>query len=509
LIVVTHNKVVFFFVLLISLSINQLNAQTQPNDTLKKVSADTLVADENADAIDEKIAYEAEDSVVALPVEGKALLYGKAKVDYGDMNIQAEFIELDYSKNLITAYGKKDSLGKNVGTPVFKDGSETMEAEKIMYNLRTKKGKIFNALTKQGEFLVIGNEIKKDSLNNIYFKDMRCIPCDQADARTAFKATKAKAIPDDKIITGPMFLEIGNVPTPLGLPFGYFPNTNKRADGVLFPLFATTQDRGIGLQDGGFYFGINDKTDMAIQADIYANGSWVLKTTNRYNVLYKSQGDVKLSYSNYNYGDKDIPKTYVQKKAYMIQWAHTQDNKSNPSVRFSANVNFINNQAVNRFNAINSGEFLQNSFTSRVNYTKSFKLSSLSINASQNLAAQNRQMDISFPELTYNVNRFFPFKRETATKQNALDKLGISYLLEGRSTLTGYDSTIFKGSPLDSLKYGVRHSIPISTNFNILKYITATPALNFSSVMYTESTENNFIQTISPEMTPSLMCWIV
>ena len=463
------------------------------NDTLKKVTADTLVnKQDNSESIDEPIKYTAMDSIVALPDEGKALLYGKARVDYGGTTIEADFIEIDYTKNLILAYGSKDSTGKPVGNPVFKDGGETMEADKIMYNLKTKKGKIFNALTKQGELLVIGSEIKKDSLNNIYFKDMRCLPCQEADARTAFRATKAKAIPDDKIITGPMFLEIGNVPTPLGLPFGYFPNTKKQANGILMPTFGTSAERGLNLRNGGYYLGINNKTDMVIRGDIYANGSWLLNTTNNYNILYKSVGNVYLSYSTFNIGDKDIPKTYSQQKAYEIRWQHTQDNKSNPSIRFGANVNFIKNQTFNRFNSINTGQYLTNTFQSNVNFTKTFKRSSLSINATHSQNSLSQQVDITFPQLTFNVNRFYPFKRATAVKQTVIDKIGISYLLETKNTLSGKDSTLFKGSPLDSLQYGLRHSIPISTNFNILKYITATPAINFSSVMYTKSISKTY-----------------
>lgn len=496
MIVVTHNKVVFFLVLLISLSISKLNAQATPGDTLKKVSADTLTTplDKNegdSESLEEQVKYSAEDSIVALPEQGKALLYGKAQVDYGSTNIQAEYIEIDYNKNLIMAYGKKDSIGKLVGNPVFKDGGETMEADKIMYNLKTKKGKIFNALTKQGELLVIGSEIKKDSLNNIYFKDMRCLPCQEADARTAFRATKAKAIPDDKIVTGPMFLEIGNVPTPLGLPFGFFPNTKKKANGILMPTFGTSAERGLNLRNGGYYIGINDQTDMVVRGDIYANGTWALNTLNNYKVLYKANGNVYLSYSKFNIGDKDIPSTYSQQRAYEIRWVHNQDNKSDPSIRFGANVNFVKNQSFNRFNSLNTGQYLTNTFLSNINFTKTFKLSSLSINAMHSQSA-NKQVDIVFPQLTFNVNRFYPFKRQYAVKQNVIDKIGISYLLETQNKLSGTDSTIFKGSPLDSMNFGIKHSIPISTNFNIFKYITASPGIALSSVMYTKSINKEY-----------------
>ncbi|MEO6426876.1 MAG: putative LPS assembly protein LptD [Bacteroidia bacterium] len=490
-----HKKVVLFFGLLISLSINTLKGQTLPKDTLINVTADTLKPsdEENEGLLDEPITYSAKDSAVFLSNSKQVLLYGKAHVDFGEMNLESEFIEIDYQKNIVTAYGKKDSLGKNVGTPVFKDGQQEMKAEKIIYNLKTKRGKIYNALTTQGELLVIGSEIKKDSNNIIYMKGMKCIPCKDEDARTIFRATKAKIIPDDKLVTGPMYLEIGGVPTPLGLPFGFFPNSKRQHNGILIPTFGNSATQGFNLRNGGYYWGINEKTDMVVRGDIYGNGSWALNSTNSYNVLYKAVGNTYIGFSQFNIGDVDIPKTYTKQKAYEVRWTHGQDNKSNPSVRFGANVNYVKNQSYNRINAVNSGQFLQNSFQSNVNFTKTFKLSSLSLNATHSQNSISKQVEITFPSLTYNVNRFFPFRREGAVKQNVLDKIGINYLLEARNTLRGYDSTIFKGNVLDSVNYGIKHSLPISTNFNVLKYITVTPALNLSAVMYTKYTQKDFL----------------
>ncbi|WP_305549536.1 putative LPS assembly protein LptD [Sediminibacterium sp.] len=488
-----HNKLVFFFALLISLTANKLLSQVVQKDTLINVSADSLRQTEDTDnLLENPIIYNATDSAVFLSEKKQVFLYGKAHVEFGNTNLDAEFIEIDYSKNLVTAYGKLDSLGKKAGNPVFKDGEQEMSADKIIYNLKTKKGKIFNALTKQGELLVIGEEIKKDSTNVIYMKGMKCIPCQQEDARTIFKATKAKIIPDDKIVTGPMYLEIGGAPTPLGLPFGFFPNSKRQHNGVLIPTFGNSTTQGFNLRNGGYYWGINDKTDMIVRGDVYGNGSWALNTTNNYNVLYKANGYTYIGYSQFNIGDKDIPTTYSKQKAYEVRWTHNQDNKSNPTIRFGANVNYVKNQSYNRINAINSGQFLQNSFQSNINFTKSYKLSSLSLNATHSQNSISKQVDITFPALTFNINRFYPFRREGAIKQNALDKVGINYLLEARNSLTGKDSTIFMGNVLDSLKYGIKHSLPISTNFNMFKYITVTPAINLSSVMYTKSIQKYF-----------------
>ncbi len=470
-------------------SISQTVTPVASDSTVKVVSLDTLEEDE---PLDKKVIYNARDSIRYEAKNNKVYLFGDAYVEYGEMNLKAEFIEIDNSKNLVTAFGTTDSTGKKIGTPVFKDNSQEFNAEKIMYNLKTKKGKIFNVLTKQGDLLVFGNEIKKDSTDVIYMKNLKCIPCQYEDAKTAFRATKAKIIPDDKIVTGPMYLEISGVPTPLMLPFGYFPNSKKRHNGILLPFVGNSPGQGYFFKDAGFYWGINDKTDMIIHGDIYSNGSWGLRTTNDYNILYKYVGAVNLGYSEYIIGDKDVPLQYSKQKSYNINWQHAQDNKNNPSVRFTANVNYIN-QKYNKYNSLNSGQYLANTFQSNVNFTKSTKWSSMSINAMGSQNTITGLVDLSFPQLTFNVNRFFPFKRESAVKPNVFDKIGVNYLLEARNTLSGYDSILFKGDIESRLKYGVRHSLPISTNFNVAKYITVTPALNLSSVMYTKTTRKELL----------------
>lgn len=490
---VRHIVLVFLWIVLISY--NAIRAQSNTADTIRQIAPDTLI---DAETLDSKVDYKAKDSIVYLGQKKIAILYGEANVVYESMNITAAVIEIDYTTNIITAYGLPDSTGKLAGTPVFKDADQEMNAEKIMYNLKSQKGKIFNALTKQGELFVYGNEIKKDSNDVIYMKNMKCIPCEFSDSRTVFKATKAKVIPGDKIVTGPMYLEIGGVPTPLGLPFGFFPNTKKQHNGILLPQYGNSGQFGFFLKDGGYYMGINDKTDMVIKGDIYSNGSWAVRTVNNYNVLYKAVGSLNLGFSQFIIGDKDLeplgPTKYSKQQSYSVAWMHRQDNKNNPKVNFGANVNY-QNQLYNKYNAVNSGQYLQSVFQSNINFGRSFKIGSLNLNATHSQNNNTKLVDISFPQLTFNVNRFYPFKRENAVKQNVLDKIGVNYLFEARNTLSGYDSTIFKGNLDEKMKYGIKHSLPISTNFNMFKYITVTPAINLSSVMYTRSIRKEYLLT--------------
>lgn len=459
------------------------NAQQEKNqdDTLTK----------EAEPLTSKIIYNARDSIRYETEGQKIFLFGDAFVKYEEMELKAEFFEIDNQKNTITAFGKKDSLGIETGNPIFNDGNKEVVCGKMVYNLKTKKGKIYNILTKEGNLILKGKEVKKDSNDVSYFKDLSCIPCEQEDSRTIFKTKKAKIIPNDKIVTGPLYLEIGGVPTPLAIPFGFIPNTKKRHSGILIPFYGNSANLGFYLKDGGFYWGISDKTDMTIRGDIYSYGSWGLKTLNNYNVNYKFNGSLALGYSEFNAGEKEIPGTLSKQKDFSISWRHSQDQKNNPNTSFSSNVN-IRSSKYNKFNSTTTGDYLTNTFQSNINYTKTFKLASLSLNARHNQNTRTKQMDITFPELTFNLNRFYPFKNENRIIQTPLDKIGISYLFESRNTLSGIDSLIFKGNIGDSLKYGVRHSLPISTNITLFKYFTITPSLNLSSVMYTKVQEKYF-----------------
>ena len=66
---------------------------------------------------------------------------------------------------------------------------------------------------------------------------------------------KAKLVPGKKIIVGTSNLVIADIPTPLFLPFAYFPLSETSVSGFLIPAFDTgSSSRGIGMQNGGYYF---------------------------------------------------------------------------------------------------------------------------------------------------------------------------------------------------------------------------------------------------------------
>jgi len=52
-------------------------------------------------------------------------------------------------------------------------------------------------------------------------------------------------IPGKSIITGPAYMTIADVPTPLVIPFGYFPNKKGQRSGIILPQLWRVGQQGI------------------------------------------------------------------------------------------------------------------------------------------------------------------------------------------------------------------------------------------------------------------------
>lgn len=87
--------------------------------------------------------------------------------------------------------------------------------------------------------------------------------------------TKAKTIPGKKVIVGPSYLVMEDVPIYfLGLPFGFFPTMSGRHSGFIMPTWGEEAIKGFFLRDAGYYFAFNDYMDMTVQGGFYTLGSW-------------------------------------------------------------------------------------------------------------------------------------------------------------------------------------------------------------------------------------------
>ena len=479
-------------ILIIFLSTGIINNYKLYSQELLK---DTLLTNDNFNQtiLEDKIIKDARDSINIEILNKKIHLYGDAKIEYENIQINAGYIEIDWNTNTITAKPKIDSLGNYIEKPVFKENNESFQSLEIKYNFKTKKGIIKEINTKEGEGYILGKTVKKTEDDIFYFKKGDYTTCNAEKPHFSIRANKIKVIPGEKIITGPAYLRIFNVPTPLFLPFGFFPNKKEQSSGLIIPSYGESANLGFFLKEGGYYFTLSEKIDLSLKADIYSKGSWAMKSLMRYKKRYKFSGNLNLSYGNMINSEKGFS-DYSLKKDFFIRWSHNQDPKLNPSFLFSANVN-AGSSTYHRNNSFNSNEYLSNTFQSSINVSKRWNGTpfSLSANLRHNQNTQTKIVNLSLPDISFNMNRIFPFKElGKKGKNHWFHKIGVSYSSNIKNDISIADSLLFTKKSLGSFRNGMKHTIPISTSMKIFKHFTLSPKINLTERWYSNQIQKNW-----------------
>nr|HPI45136.1 putative LPS assembly protein LptD [Tenuifilaceae bacterium] len=446
---------------------------------------DTVQNKAKESPIDNPIFTNAEDSII-YSIDGKtAFLYGNAIVTYQNLELKANYIEFDMEKKQVFARGAPDSTGKIVGRPTFKEGSQSFEMDSIHYNFDTKRAKITGVVTEQSGGYMHSEVTKKMEDDVVNMMHGKYTTCDAPHPHFYLAITKGKMIPDKKIISGPAYLVIEDVPFPLIIPFGFFPNTRKRAAGLILPEYGEENNRGLFLRGGGFYFGMGDYMDEKITGDFFSRGSWGLRSQTNYKVRYKFSGSLNLEASTIVTSEKGLA-DYAKSNSYWIRWNHSQDQKAHPNSTFQASVNFGSSNH-NRYNATSLNTALSNQFNSSISFSKVWPGTPFSLSTSLNHSQNNLDsiVNLGFPKVSFSMTRIYPFKRKNSVGSSSwYEKIGVSLSSSLDNRVSVKENNLFKPSVLDSMQNGMKHDIPVSTSFNLLKYVTVSPGVNYSEYWY-------------------------
>ena len=472
------------------------------SDTLK-TSVDSI-AEPKKSVIDAEITYQASDSIVFFS-NGKGFLYGAGTVNYQDIELKADYIEMDMDSAQVYAVGVADSLNNVNGNPVFKEGSDTYESHSIKYNFNTKKGYITHVVTQQGEGYVVGERTKKTEDDMLYMKDGRYTTCDNHEHPHFYlNLTKAKVKPKSWIVTGPAYLVIEDVPLPLAIPFGYFPFSDKYSSGLLMPSYGDEMSRGFFLRDGGYYFALSDYFDAELRGDIYTKGSWGLKEASRYVKRYRYNGNFAANYKYNVIGENGLPKELrSESKDFAINWTHTQDPKANIYRTLSANVNFsTSSYARNDVNSLyNQQQLSENTKSSSIAYTQRFPDNPWTITT--NLSANQRTSDSTInilPSLNFAMARITPLKRKnTVGKERWYEKIYLTYnSAYTANILSKEDSLMNLLKQPKNWQNTFRQNAALSSSFSLLEYINITPSINYSDNFFFTGKEEERNQSVYP-----------
>ncbi|MBO4665865.1 MAG: LPS-assembly protein LptD [Paludibacteraceae bacterium] len=440
--------------------------------------------------IDSPVSYSSKDSVVMLG-NGNAFLHGSGTIQYQSMNLESEYIKCNLDSSTIYARGVLDTVENEwIGKPVFKDSRDEYESNEIVYNLSTKRGIIRNVVTQQGEGYILAEKTKKMDDDVMMMAGGKYTTCDNHDHPHFYlNMSKAKVKPGEYIAAGPAWLVVGDVPLPLAIPFGFFPFTDRYSSGLIMPNFGDNYERGLYFSGLGYYFALCDYADLEITGDIYTKGTWAIYAKSKYLMRYKFSGNISLNYRNDVTGERDMP-DYVKSTNFSIQWTHTQDSKANPYNNFSASVNF-STSGYNRSN-INSYYNPQlnseNTKSSSINYTQRFPDSPWSISMSALISQRTKDstMSLTLPDLSVNMSRVYPFKfKKRAGKEKWYERISLSYTGNGKIAVNNIkEDYLLHSNFLKDWQTGLKHNIPITASFTVLKYLSITPSIRLTDRMY-------------------------
>ncbi len=453
----------------------------------------------------DKIKYKAKDYVKMSQKDQKIYLYNEAELYYQDTELKAGIIIMDYVKNEVYAGRLKDSLGNYTQLPFFKQGTNEVIPDSIRFNFDTQKAIIWNSRTEQqaglgqlgSDAMKVYAEITKKENDSVYFLSEGKLTTskDTINPDYYIRVKKAKFVPQKKVIAGFSNLYIADVPTPVALPFAYFPLTVGRTAGVMMPTFGSDPDRGYFLQNGGYYVPINDYVDLTLTGDLYTNGSYGFRTQSVYSKRYKYRGNVNFRYENLVTSQKGFS-DYSRSTIYNIQVSHAQDAKSNPNSRFQASVNLGSSSYYrNSLLQQNLPNTQVNNLSSSISYSKTFPeypSVNLSLTATHNQNTNTGVVDVTLPTLQASMERIFPFAPREGIKKGIIQNVNFQYNLNARNSITTTEDDFLTGRMFDNTRFGARNTIPLSTNFKVAKHFSVSVGGSYEDVWAIETYERGY-----------------
>lgn len=486
----------------IKLPLDSLSAKSNvTNDSIPNGISSKPKYKVSADAITEKVDQVARDSFWTDVNNKKEYLYGNASINYGDLKINADSIVIDFKNNVLEGYRIKTKTGTEL--PSFSGEGSTFTFDRIRYNIKTRKGEVDHAVTQEGEFHIVGEKTKfisgiEDSLGKrsddiVYNQDAIITTCDHDPPHFGIRASKMKFVPKKLAVLSMAQLEIEKVPTPIFLPFGFFPLVKGKSSGLIFPNnYEYNEQLGLGFRGVGYYWPLGQKADLTILGDIYTRGSWGVSVGTNYKKRYGYNGNATVGYRRDVLDDETTGKKRYS-TSFSLRLRHVQDQKAHPYINMGGDVNFTTNRYDQR-NSISASRQLENTIRSNFSFNHGMPGTPFKFTAefrhSQNL--QTRLMDITLPNLTLRMNTIFPFKAKNSTKEKWTDNIAFSYGSELRNYVQVVDTALFTSATLENLQTGISHNLGLNTNFRVLKYFNLTPSISHREVWLTKKYKEVF-----------------
>lgn len=355
-----------------------------------------------------------------------ATLYGSATVSYDETTLTAGRIDLYLSENILRGRSRVGLAGDGE-RPAFTSGGESFTARELMFNLETERGRIVEARTAVDDGFLSGAIVKQASPRITFAQYAEYTTCDNpTHAHYYLRSDRMKVVDGKWVYSGPVQLHILGIPTPLWLPFGFFPAAEGRRSGPLPPTYANNVQLGFGLRNLGYYWAVNDFMDAQARFGVYTTGSYEGSGLYRYVRRYGFSGELGLDFARSRIGERTDRDFRVQQDV-RLRWQHRQTIGTTASL--SGNVNLVSAGALRN---------VSDSFDDRVAQTTTSAVTfqqrwaggqrTLSANLSANQQLTTGAASLTLPNVSFSQQRIYPFRGSIVRPQRPwYEEINLSY----------------------------------------------------------------------------------
>lgn len=277
-------------------------------------------------------------------------LIGNASLQYKNSSLTAQKIDFSSKLDLLEA----------TGNPILEETGQKMYGDDMGYDMNSEAGVILEGQTKYGEGYYEGKDLFKVGKDILKVYNSTYTTCDLKIPHYCLRSNKMKVYVGDKIVSGPIFLYIGEIPV-FYLPFFANNIKHERSSGLLRPNF----DFGLNSREGrfvrglGYYWATNDYTDFLLQTDFNEHSNLRLHLGNEYNVRYLLTGSVLFDYVR-TFGSKSTPG--VKGNEWTVESDHSQTISRTAS--FRSHVRYVSSDQAQE--AVNFAQDIQRYIDRRI-----------------------------------------------------------------------------------------------------------------------------------------------
>lgn len=313
-------------------------------------------------------------------------LHGEASIDYTRTNLTAGYINVSWKTDILKSYPKSkwDSTYATIYPTILEEGKDPMVGDTIVYNMRTRHGRVVKGKTKAEDGYYRGKEIRNRGNNIFYIEESIYTTCELDEPHFHFESKSMKMINNDKVIVRPIVLYVSNIPL-FGLPFGVFPHKKGgRHSGWIMPGYGESSTRGQYFDGLGYFWALNDYTDTKFTMTLADRQGITMRLNNNYKKRYFYSGGLFLeSRQNFPSGltrsERDIGQLNKNRQSdYVVRWNHSQTMRNAQSFRVDAS--YYSSGDYNRRTGIDQSRRLNQQAVSNATYSKRWIKSSNSIN---------------------------------------------------------------------------------------------------------------------------------